>query len=83
MGYGDDREFSELSKNGYRRRDSKEYDDCIMHEAQKQVPKPPYSLLGIGVPKYNCQDYADALRKKYAELEKDEKIKTKCGRCKK
>ena len=28
--------------------------------------------------KCNCQDYADALRKKYRELEKDPKIKCKC-----
>ena len=80
VGYGKSREFSEISKDGYRRRDSKEYDDCIMHEAQKQVPKPPYSLLGVGAPKYNCQDYADALRRKYNEIKDDPMIKCKCRR---
>jgi len=29
--------------------------------------------------KYNCQDYADALRSKYYELIKDKKIRCECG----
>ena len=83
VGYNEYREFSEPSKKGYVRRDPREYDDCIMHEAQSRIPKPPYSLIGFGAPKYNCQDYAAALRKKYAELENDEEVKEKCGKCKK
>ena len=78
VGYGKNREFSESSRKGYHRRDFKEYDDCIMHEAQKLVPKPPYSLIGLGHPKYNCQDYADALRRKYDEIKDKKEIRCKC-----
>ncbi len=53
--------FHEPSRTGYRRRDTREYDDCIMKEAEARVKPPPYSLIGLGKPKYNCQDYADAL----------------------
>ena len=78
VGYGKGGRFKEDSKSGYRRRDSRHYDDCIMKEAQKLVSPPPYSFIGWGSPKYNCQDYADALRRKYDELKNDRKIKCKC-----
>ena len=48
-----------------------------MRKAVEQVRPLPYSLLGDkkkGIPQYNCQDYADALRSKYNELIKDKKI---------
>ena len=80
VGYGEDRTFTETSKKGYFRRDPTEYDDCIMREAQDRVPQPPYSLLGIGRPKYNCQDYADALRSEYKRLLRDKEVKCKCKR---
>ena len=51
-----------------------------MKEAEKQVPTPPYSLIGIGSPKFNCQDYAEALRRKYDEIKDSEEIKCKCGK---
>ena len=78
VGYGEDGKFSEKSKDGYKKRDSVHYDDCIMREAEKRVKPPPYSLIGWGKPKYNCQDYADALRQKYEELKNDNAIKCKC-----
>ena len=55
------------------------YDDCIMRLAVAEVDRvrPPYSMLGIFDSKYNCQDYASALRAKYAEL-----VGTKEARCK-
>ena len=77
-GYGEEGTFSEASKKGYFRRDMREYDDCIMHEAEKLVSPPPYSLIRLGSPKYNCQDYADALRRKYDEIKDDPQIKCKC-----
>jgi hypothetical protein len=49
-----------------------------MKEAEKLVKPPPYSLIGWGTPKYNCQDYADALRRKYDEIKDDPKVKCKC-----
>ena len=79
VGYGEKREFSETTKEGYYRRDQTEYDDCVMKDAAKRIPKPPYSLLGLGRPKYNCQDYADALRREYYKLLNDKEIRCKCG----
>ena len=79
IGYGEKREFSETTKDGYYRRNQAEYDDCVMKEAEKRVPKPPYSLLGWGRPKYNCQDYADALRREYYKLLDDKEVRCKCG----
>ncbi len=78
VGYTDSYKFSETSKKGYRRRDMREYDDCIMKEAEARVKPPPYSLLGFGRPKYNCQDYADSLRRKYDEIKDLKEIKCKC-----
>ena len=60
----------------------KEYNDCVMRKAVEQVRPLPYSLLGDkkkGIPQYNCQDYADALRNKYNELIKDKKVRCECG----
>jgi len=82
VGYGRDGRFSENSEKGYSRRDMREYDDCIMREAERLVPNPPYSLIGLGHPKYNCQDYADALRRKYDEIKNNKSIQNKCMRCK-
>ena len=58
------------------------YNDCVMRKVVEQVRPIPYSLLGDkkkGIPQYNCQDYADALRSKYSELIKDRKIRCECG----
>ena len=55
------------------------YDDCIMRLAVAEVSPTHYQLSWIGrKSKCNCQDYADALRKKYHELQNDQKIKCKC-----
>ena len=80
VGYGKDGFLRRENRNEYSRRDKTEYDDCIMHEAEKLVSPPPYSLIGFGAPKFNCQDYADALRRKYNEIKDDPKIKCKCRR---
>lgn len=82
IGYSAEGIFSELSKEGYRRWDSQEYDDCIMKEAERLVEPLPYSLIGLFGPKYNCQDYADDLRKKYDEIKDDTEIKCKCEKVK-
>ena len=78
VGYGSEGFMRNESRKGYIRRDFREYDDCIMHEAEDRVAVPPYSLIGIGVPKYNCQDYADALRRKYDSIKDNKAIQKKC-----
>ena len=75
MKYMRDEKFS----NGYVRTDPKTYDDCIMDEAIKRVKPTHYQLTWFGSnSKYNCQDYATALRREYSVLEKDKKVKCKC-----
>jgi RHS repeat-associated protein len=55
------------------------YNDCVMRIAVAQTKTKPYSLLGIGSPKkFNCQDFAEAVRKKYSELVRDITIRAKC-----
>ena len=79
VGYGANGEFSERDRRGYVRRDKREYDDCIMKEAQKRIPKPAYSLIGFGGnPKFNCQDYAESLRREYDKIKNSKEIKCKC-----
>ena len=70
---------NEKFSNGYVQTDPKVYDDCIMGEAVKRVKPTHYQLTWIGSStKYNCQDYADELRRIYNMLENDKKIKCKC-----
>ena len=57
------------------------YDDCIMREAWRRVKPDHYQMTPFGYKgKCNCQDYADALRRKYWELKKDPKVRCKCKR---
>ena len=79
-GYESEGYFSGESKKGYIRRDMREYDDCIMKEAENRVECPPYSLIGLGSPKFNCQDYADSLRRMYDKIKNEKEIKCKCLR---
>ena len=75
MKYMRDEKFA----NGYVRTDTKTYDDCIMDEAIKRVKPTHYQMTWFGSnSKYNCQDYATALRREYSVLEKDKKVKCKC-----
>ena len=68
------------SKSEYVRYDKIEYDDCIMKEAVKRVERPPYSLIGLGAPKFNCQDYADSLRGMYEKIKDEKEVQCKCRR---
>jgi RHS repeat-associated protein len=64
---------SESNPQGYRC-GSGHFDDCVMREAVGKVGTPhPYSL-----PKYNCQHWADDVRARYRELEKDPQVKKRC-----
>ena len=78
IGYSKEGFLTKEAERRYSRRDYREYDDCIMKEAQSRVTTPPYSLLGLGRPKYNCQDYADNLRRMYDAIKDDPAVKCKC-----
>ena len=79
VGYGPDGYMRKEDKSKYSRRDFREYDDCIMHEAEALATPPPYSLIGyLGVYKYNCQDYADTLRSIYDRIKDWPSIICKC-----
>ena len=81
--YGWDRNMNlmpnEKFVNGYVRTDPKTYDDCIMSEAVKMVKPMHYQLTWFGSDsKYNCQDYADELRRAYYSLENDKEVRCRC-----
>ena len=81
IGYGAYGFIINESSNDYvQRRDKREYDDCIMKQAEERVKRnlPPYSLIGIGTPKFNCQDYADSLRRMYDQIKNEKDVKCKC-----
>lgn len=58
------------------------YNDCVMRIAINKVSGPMYSLLGSAIllydDKFNCQDYADELRRVYNELCRQKEIRCKC-----
>lgn len=56
------------------------FNDCIMRKAYQNVPSQPYCLLGKpgSVEKFNCQTWAEAVRKEYNKLANDPKIKCEC-----
>ena len=59
------------------------YNDCVMRKAIGQVSFSGhnYSVFWFAghIKKCNCQDYCSALRRKYAELIKDKKVRCECG----
>ena len=55
------------------------YDDCVMREALKNVKPKPYRLFALDKSQYNCQNYAEELRREYFRLLADRKIWCKCG----
>jgi len=58
------------SLDGYRKTDGG-WNDCLMRTATANVPARPYCLLGKGPnKKFNCQDWADAVRAEYRRLVK-------------
>ena len=78
IGWGEIGLMEDESPSRYVRR-GREYDDCIMRIAQSKVKPTHYQLTWVGSrSKCNCQDYADALRAKYHEIENDPEVKCKC-----
>lgn len=68
VGHGPGGLFTERNPQGYRCK-SGHYDDCVMRKAVANTPPRPYCILGKpGVPKYNCQDWAEDVRREYARL---------------
>jgi RHS repeat-associated protein len=64
--------------SGYRKTRT-DYNDCVMRIAVAQTPTKPYSLLGWGrLIKFNCQDFAEDVRRKYSELVRRPSIKKQC-----
>ena len=58
------------------------YNDCVMRKAVDRVKPRQYSALEDkekGLSQYNCQDYADDLRREYKKLISDKKIRCECG----
>ena len=54
------------------------YDDCVMRKAVAQVTPNKYNFVGFLPFRDNCQSYAQKLRKKYAELMSDPKVRCEC-----
>ena len=59
------------------------YNDCVMRKAIDQVSFDghDYSVFWFAghIKKCNCQDYCSSLRRKYAELINDKKVRCECG----
>ena len=90
IGYGSDGMIQDEDMTGYVPKEkSGYYNDCIMHRAVENVTPKPYSMLSWGSSiailnritsvQYNCQDYADDLRREYDRLMKDPCERKKCG----
>jgi len=72
IGFFDDSALnSESDTSKYRSSHDKGWNDCVMRKAVAAIPAGNYCLLGKPGPtqKCNCQDWAEAVRKKYRELD--------------
>jgi len=77
-GWSSDGYLDNETTERYQKRDGG-YNDCIMRIAMSMVDPSHYQLTWIGKrTKCNCQDYADALRRKYREIKDDPAVKCKC-----
>jgi len=62
------------------------YNDCVMRKAVDYVATQPYSLLGLGgypfwgceMLKFNCHDWATAVRKQYRKFYRTPKVRKEC-----
>lgn len=56
------------------------WNDCVMRKAVANVKPTSYCLLGKPgkTEKYNCQDWADAVRAEYRRLVKDPQVVSSC-----
>ena len=81
IGYFDDRTLkSESNASGYQAAHDSGWNDCVMRKAIKNVPLQTYCLLGkLGkTEKFNCQDWAEAVRREYRKLIQDSPVVSIC-----
>jgi len=81
LGFFDDNQVrSDKSSLKYKAGDDTGWNDCVMRKAVANVKPSSYCLLGKPgkTEKYNCQDWADAVRAEYRRLMKDTKVVAAC-----
>jgi RHS repeat-associated protein len=81
IGFFDDSALnSESDTSKYRSSHDKGWNDCVMRKAVAATPAGNYCLLGKPGPteKFNCQDWAEAVRKTYRRLLKRQKVVAEC-----
>ncbi|MCG2749265.1 MAG: RHS repeat-associated core domain-containing protein, partial [Desulfobulbaceae bacterium] len=72
--------LTEVDTSSYRSPHDSGWNDCVMRKAVEQVQKRRYKLLwerGTGY-KYNCQDWADEVRRTYRRLINDPVVQQEC-----
>ncbi|MCC5788121.1 MAG: hypothetical protein JJT75_00670 [Opitutales bacterium] len=80
IGFFDDGTLkTETDTSGYRSPHDSGWNDCIMRKAVAAAPLQDYCLLGKpGTEKFNCQDWADAVRTEYRRLVQDADVIKEC-----
>lgn len=80
IGFFNDSTLKTESNKKYHTSHDTGWNDCVMRKAIKKAPLKPYCLLGKPGPvdKYNCQDWAEAVRNEYRRLIIDPQIIKKC-----
>lgn len=69
--------WEDTNPKGYRKTRTG-FDDILLRKAIENVLLRPYQLLWIGKgKKFNCQDWAEEVRKEYERLKKEKGIKEK------
>jgi hypothetical protein len=79
--FDDGKVKTEPNPQGYEASHDSGWNDCLMREAVKRVPKRRYKLLwerGSNY-KYNCQNWADEVRRVYRQLLQDPAIIERCN----
>jgi RHS repeat-associated protein len=71
---------SESDTSKYRSSHDKGWSDCVMRKAVAATPAGSYCLLGEpgATEKFNCQDWAEAVRKTYRRLIKRQEVVADC-----
>ena len=81
IGFFDDGTLkTEADISKYRKSHDSGWNDCVMQKAIKGVPLKTYCLLGKPgeTDKFNCQDWAEAVRQEYRRLIGDKKVLDEC-----
>lgn len=81
IGFFDDGTLkTKADTNKYGKGHDSGWNDCVMRKAIKGVPLKKYCLLGKpgATDKFNCQDWAEAVRQEYRKLIKGPKVLKEC-----